>query len=301
LRPVTAPSTRISSFGPSSRPTTPVKAVGSANGRTGTLTAFKPDPQVFETLDFDFATLEQRLRETAFLTRGLRISIEDERGEGDDRRERNSGDDAPRETMEKAIISKGNVQLSSDDVEKAAFDVQALVDEYDGEITDRQTGTDKDGEVRMARLVIRVPAKDFGAAFTDLERVADLRKSTSTSEDVTSAQRLLTALDTLFGDARLGHEEIGYEATRAAPHHVEPGLETSHKPHPLRVRQVWRERFAAEDLSGKGAILQPAALSFIAEDLAADVRHRLANETRFPNWAEGNEFRSIRDADRGGS
>ena len=49
---------------------------------TGTTITFLPDAEVFETLDFDFATLEQRLRETAFLTRGLRIGIEDERGEG---------------------------------------------------------------------------------------------------------------------------------------------------------------------------------------------------------------------------
>ena len=49
---------------------------------TGTTITFLPDAEVFETLDFDFATLEQRLRETAFLTRGLKIGIEDERGEG---------------------------------------------------------------------------------------------------------------------------------------------------------------------------------------------------------------------------
>ena len=39
---------------------------------TGTTITFLPDAEIFETLDFDFATLEQRLRETAFLTRGLR-------------------------------------------------------------------------------------------------------------------------------------------------------------------------------------------------------------------------------------
>jgi len=43
---------------------------------------FLPDADIFETLDFDFLTLEERLRETAFLTRGLKISIVDERGEG---------------------------------------------------------------------------------------------------------------------------------------------------------------------------------------------------------------------------
>jgi DNA gyrase subunit B len=49
---------------------------------TGTSITFLPDADIFETLDFDFTTLEERLRETAFLTRGLKISIVDERGEG---------------------------------------------------------------------------------------------------------------------------------------------------------------------------------------------------------------------------
>ncbi len=50
--------------------------------KTGTDITFLPDADIFEALDFDFHTLEERLRETAFLTRGLRISIVDERGEG---------------------------------------------------------------------------------------------------------------------------------------------------------------------------------------------------------------------------
>jgi DNA gyrase subunit B len=52
------------------------------DAETGTIITFLPDAEVFETLDFDFLTLEERLRETAFLTRGLEISIVDERGEG---------------------------------------------------------------------------------------------------------------------------------------------------------------------------------------------------------------------------
>ena len=53
-----------------------------AGAPTGTTVTFLPDADVFETLDLDFFTLEERLRETAFLTRGLEISIVDERGEG---------------------------------------------------------------------------------------------------------------------------------------------------------------------------------------------------------------------------
>ena len=60
---------------------------GEPTKETGTTITFLPDAEVFESLDFDFATLEQRLRETAFLTRGLQISIEDARGEGDRRAE----------------------------------------------------------------------------------------------------------------------------------------------------------------------------------------------------------------------
>jgi DNA gyrase subunit B len=49
---------------------------------TSNTVTFLPDADIFETLELDFYTLEERLRETAFLTRGLRISIVDERGEG---------------------------------------------------------------------------------------------------------------------------------------------------------------------------------------------------------------------------
>ena len=53
-----------------------------AGAPTGTTITFLPDADIFQSLDFDFQTLEERLRETAFLTRGLKISIADERGEG---------------------------------------------------------------------------------------------------------------------------------------------------------------------------------------------------------------------------
>jgi len=48
----------------------------------GTQITFMPDADVFEVIDFDFEILETRLRETAFLTRGLCIRLRDERGDG---------------------------------------------------------------------------------------------------------------------------------------------------------------------------------------------------------------------------
>ena len=49
---------------------------------TGTTITFLPDDEVFEDVVFDYQTLAERLRETAFLTRNLRIDLVDERGEG---------------------------------------------------------------------------------------------------------------------------------------------------------------------------------------------------------------------------
>ncbi|HET9939543.1 MAG TPA: DNA topoisomerase (ATP-hydrolyzing) subunit B [Candidatus Eisenbacteria bacterium] len=47
--------------------------------RTGTTVHWKPDPNVFETVDYNFDTLSQRLRELAFLNKGIRIQFLDER------------------------------------------------------------------------------------------------------------------------------------------------------------------------------------------------------------------------------
>ncbi len=62
--------------------TTKDPAKGAAVKRTGTTVTFWPDPEVFtETTEFDYDTVASRLRETAFLNRGLEISLSDERGE----------------------------------------------------------------------------------------------------------------------------------------------------------------------------------------------------------------------------
>jgi DNA gyrase subunit B len=55
---------------------------GAATDATGTSITFLPDDEIFDELVFDNAVLAERLRETAFLTRGLKIELVDERGEG---------------------------------------------------------------------------------------------------------------------------------------------------------------------------------------------------------------------------
>ncbi len=64
-------------------PTTEMQAIGVApKDESGTTIAFLPDPDVFDETEFSASTLSQRLRETAFLTRGLRIVLRDERAGG---------------------------------------------------------------------------------------------------------------------------------------------------------------------------------------------------------------------------
>ncbi|MGC8485026.1 MAG: DNA topoisomerase (ATP-hydrolyzing) subunit B [Candidatus Baltobacteraceae bacterium] len=57
-----------------------MKKVGKTD-RTGTYQQFKPDMEIFETGDFHWDVLQKRLRELAFLNRGLQITLRDERGE----------------------------------------------------------------------------------------------------------------------------------------------------------------------------------------------------------------------------
>jgi len=54
---------------------------GAPTDRRGTSISFLPDLEIFETIEYDRTVLEQRFREMAFLTRGLRIDFRDERGE----------------------------------------------------------------------------------------------------------------------------------------------------------------------------------------------------------------------------
>ncbi len=66
------------SFDKGGKPTSKIKKVGPSN-RTGTIVTFWPDPDVFEEVDFRLQTLVERLREMAFLNKGLEIRLRDER------------------------------------------------------------------------------------------------------------------------------------------------------------------------------------------------------------------------------
>ena len=62
----------------------PLKVIGDCEeNRTGTWVTFKPDPEIFDTDVYDYETLKIRCRELAFLNRGLKITIRDDRDDED--------------------------------------------------------------------------------------------------------------------------------------------------------------------------------------------------------------------------
>ncbi len=61
------------------KPTGPVKKIGPQGSRRGTRTSFIADAEMFETTDYSFEAISQRLRESAYLTKGVWITLTDER------------------------------------------------------------------------------------------------------------------------------------------------------------------------------------------------------------------------------
>jgi DNA gyrase subunit B len=63
------------------KPRGPVRKIGPQGDRRGTLTSFRADPEMFETTEYSFDAIAQRLRESAYLTKGVWITLIDERAE----------------------------------------------------------------------------------------------------------------------------------------------------------------------------------------------------------------------------
>lgn len=89
-------------------------------------------------------------------------------------------------TLNRSVINKGVVGLSGDDVAGLRNDVLKVADKADGQITNEQTESDETGEMRWARLVLRVPAETFDDTMAELEEVGRLTSSDRKSKDVST-------------------------------------------------------------------------------------------------------------------
>ena len=121
------------------------------------------------------------------------------------------------------VISTGNVQLRSDDVGQAIFDVRKVVDAHGGTISEDDTETDKDGDPFRSRMVLRIPTADFDDAMNELEQVADLASSKRGTADVTTQvldvdvrveaqQRSIDRIQVLFDNATTIKDIVSVEA-----------------------------------------------------------------------------------------
>jgi DNA gyrase subunit B len=81
------------SFGDGGHPKTPL-VMGEETEATGTTQIFYPDPEIFETVQFDYETLRRRFQQMAFLNKGLRITLTDEREGVNDDGDEITGDEA---------------------------------------------------------------------------------------------------------------------------------------------------------------------------------------------------------------
>ena len=114
-------------------------------------------------------------------------------------------------------------------------------------------------------------------AYLAARRLAGTERVRSLDVNWRSDAGLLGALDAVFGTAALGHPEIRYRRTTAAPHHDEPRLVGGLRTEPLRIRQLRRDQADVVLTPASGDIQEPWARQHIAADLAADVVHRLGD------------------------
>ena len=137
-----------------------------------------------------------------------------------------AGGDAPQghatAVEQQKVISTGNVQLRSDDVDQAIFDVRKVVDSYRGLVSEDDTQTDKDGGALRSRMVLRIPTTDFDDAMAELEKIGTLVSSKRQTADVTTQvldmdvrveaqQRSIDRIQVLFDNATTIKDVVSIE------------------------------------------------------------------------------------------
>ena len=106
------------------KPATPLERRGKTTKR-GTKVVFKPDPEIFETVDFKYEQIAGRLRELAFLNSGLKITLHDERDEKTDTYHYRGGLKAFVQHLnrEKDVIHRDVIHIQTTDKSGITFEV----------------------------------------------------------------------------------------------------------------------------------------------------------------------------------
>ena len=89
-------------------------------------------------------------------------------------------------TQSKSVISRGQVSLESEDLDKARFELKKLLDTWGGSITNEESSADDEGRTDLQQLELRVPSRLFGTAMDEISKLGKLVERSRTSEDVTT-------------------------------------------------------------------------------------------------------------------
>ncbi len=130
--------------------------------------------------------------------------------------------DAP-PLREPAVIQVGTMTVQSEDVAQARFDLDKVVDSYNGTIADEKTTATSEGEVRLSRVVLRIPSQDFDRAMLDLAELGKVTASTRKAQDVTAEvidteariraqEQSLQRVEVLFARAQNIRDVVAIEA-----------------------------------------------------------------------------------------
>jgi exodeoxyribonuclease V beta subunit len=125
-------------------------------------------------------------------------------------------------------------------------------------------------------------------AYLDAARAAEPEQRFTLGQNWRSDAGLLQAYDALLSPLHLGHPEIVYRRAHATPAHQQPGLCGAPVSAPLRFRLVQRGDPGLVR-TRTGLLQKDAAVKFVAQDLAADVRDLLRSSATLVKWREDGE------------
>ena len=128
--------------------------------------------------------------------------------------------------LNRAVISTGQISVSTRSISEARAEVIRLVTSYDGTIADEQTDSDERGRIQDSTLTLRVPNSSFTEAMDDLARIGKVEHQSRKSEDVTTqvldndarvraAERAIRQIEVLLGRARALRDIIAIESDLA--------------------------------------------------------------------------------------
>ncbi|MDQ2673072.1 MAG: DUF4349 domain-containing protein [Chloroflexota bacterium] len=193
------------------------RAAADSGGNRDALEA--PKPSDFGQMEAEIEALSGDLDDSAMSTGsdGLRAAASDLEAPAENAA-------GPAESLrEPAIISKASVSMESDDVQQARFDAIEVMDKYHGSLQADESSTGEDGAMKTARIAIRVPSKDFEAAYADLQTIGENVSARSGSEDVTTEvidveariraqEQSLARMEALLGQAQSLRTVIAIES-----------------------------------------------------------------------------------------